>query len=448
MYRILIFLLLMAIPLSSVSAQTNRKRKGSTAVVQKKTQKKTEKKTVGGLRNKQDAAKKRIAAEKKRLAENEKNVRKRLQELMIINNDIKDKKERIDTINRDIRLLDGDIAKMNKQLKVLEAELKDNQDKYVKSLRYMHRNRSDQNQLMFVFSADNFSQMYRRMRFMREYATFQRQQGERVKAKQKEVGDKRTALRQARNKQARLLAGVKNEEKNLKLKQNDQQKMVASLQKQHKTIQNVIEQQTLIAQQLEEEIDRLVAIEVEKARLAAQKEAAAHRKTIEDKRKKGEQLSKIEVEAERRYSEDVLVTAADYKLNGNFAANRGRLPIPVTGGYRIVNRYGNYNVEGLRNVRLNNKGINILASKGARVRSVFDGVVSTIFRLPGDTRDGVMVRHGSYITIYWPVVNTKVKKGERVSARQALGNVDNSSILEFQLRKETARLNPEPWLGK
>ena len=100
---------------------------------------------------------------------------------MLINTEIADKRKSIDSIRRDIAALDADITSLGKQIATLNAELEDRKEKFVKSMRYMHRNRSIQNQLMFIFSAESFSQMYRRLRFTREYATYQRAQGEAVK---------------------------------------------------------------------------------------------------------------------------------------------------------------------------------------------------------------------------------------------------------------------------
>ncbi len=488
MFRSLIILLLMAVTLS-IPAQTNRnatkKKAGTTAVSKKKqtsnkrtvskkttvkkstgkkttTKKKTvaskkqttpqKPKTISGLRDEQAEVKRKIAAERKRLSENERNVQDRLRKLMVINNGISDKRKVIDSTQADIRTLDTQIGKLSRQLEQLKSELEINEDRYVTSLRYMHRNRSMQNQLMFIFSAENFSQMYRRMRFMREYATYQRLQGERVKAKQREVGSKRAELRKARGKMKTLLGKVETEERNLKSQQKEQQRMVTSLQRQQKTIHNVIAQQQKRNEEINEEIDRLVAIEIERARREAAEEAERERKrelaSQSNKSSHSKKEDKKETAAPRPKTQTPLFTAADYKLSGSFENNKGRLPIPVTGGYRIAGRFGNYNVEGLRGVRLNNKGINILAQPGARVRSVFDGVVSAIFAVPRTLQYGVILRHGSYVTVYWPIVGVKVKKGERVKARQTIGTLGGDNVLEFQLRKEKTKLNPEPWLGR
>lgn len=56
----------------------------------------------------------------------------------------------------------------------------------------------------------------------------------------------------------------------------------------------------------------------------------------------------------------------DHRLSGNFERNRGILPMPVTGPYVIVSHYGQYAVDGLRNVKLDNKGIDIKGKPGAK----------------------------------------------------------------------------------
>jgi septal ring factor EnvC (AmiA/AmiB activator) len=140
------------------------------------------------------------------------------------------------------------------------------------------------------------------------------------------------------------------------------------------------------------------------------------------------------------------MSSEDRRLSGNFESNRGRLPIPITGPYRIVSHFGQYNVEGLHNVTLDNKGINIKGQSGAQARSIYDGEVSAVFSFGGTMV--VMVRHGSYISVYCNLASVSVHKGQKVSTRQALGRVGQDDILQFQLRKETAKLNPESWLGR
>ena len=140
------------------------------------------------------------------------------------------------------------------------------------------------------------------------------------------------------------------------------------------------------------------------------------------------------------------MSAADRQISGSFESNRGRLPMPVTGSYKIVSHFGQYNVEGLSNVQLDNKGINIQCQPGASARSIFDGEVAAVASVAGQLV--VMVRHGDFISVYCNLKNVVVRKGQHVSTRQVLGTVGQDNILQFQLRRETQKLNPEVWLGR
>lgn len=501
----IILVLFFAFTLTS-PAQTRkpaRKKASTTSTVKKKKKTPAKKNTksntakystasIKGLENERAQIKKQIAAHQKKLQMNKRDVKQRLQNLMVINSEIADKRRTIDTIRRDITHLDGNISQLNTQLDGLNKELIDRKQKYVKSMRYMHRNRSFQSQLMFIFSAKNFSQMYRRMRFMREYASYQRAQGEEVKTKQAEITGKQQQLTATKKQKSNLLYKGEQERRSLEGKQAEQQNVVNTLQKQQKTIQGIIAEQQKRDAAINAQIDRLVAIEVEKARqraiAEAKRKAAEEAKRIEaEKKRRAEELAQKQRELaqkqkeadvakrkaeEERNTEDKKAIAEvkklereveeakkeqskplvynldteDRRISGSFESNRGRLPMPVTGGYRIVSHFGQYNVEGLKNVRLDNKGINILGSSGAKARSIFDGEVSAVFSMGGVT--GVMVRHGSYISVYCNLSSVSVHRGQKVKARQVLGSLGHDNILQFQLRKERAKLNPEVWLGR
>jgi septal ring factor EnvC (AmiA/AmiB activator) len=147
---------------------------------------------------------------------------------------------------------------------------------------------------------------------------------------------------------------------------------------------------------------------------------------------------------------DRFIVTEDQKLNGNFESNRGRLPVPITGPYFIAGRFGSYNVPGLKNVQLDNKGVNYVGKSGAKARAIFGGEVSAVFQM-GGTKN-ILVRHGSYISVYCNLSSVNVSRGAKVNARDVLGSIaDDGSgncVLHFQLRKETTKLNPEAWIGR
>ena len=144
--------------------------------------------------------------------------------------------------------------------------------------------------------------------------------------------------------------------------------------------------------------------------------------------------------------------AADKKLSGSLESNKGRLPVPITGPYLVTSHYGVNYVEGLKNVKYNNNGIDIRGQQNCQARAVFDGTVSFIFEHPQIQGSYiVMVRHGQYISAYFNLTSLKVKKGDKVKINQPLGLIRSDAsgnyTMQFQLRKDTQSLNPEQWVA-
>lgn len=295
---------------------------------------------------------------------------------------------------------------------------------------------------MFVFSADNLSQMYRRLRYVRQYADFQRLKGEEIKSKLSEIEAKKKVTEESYEAKVALLKHQESEKKKLELQEAERKKMLSSMQNKQRQLKNELEKQRKAANKLNAEIDRLIAIEIEAARKRAEEE---RRRKEQAKKQSGSEVKKpTEKMGEYRIDD------SDRKLSGTFERNKGRLPIPVTGPYVIVGRYGQYQVEGLRNVRLDNKGIDIKAKPGAMARTIYDGEVTAVFQYNGLAN--VLVRHGSYISVYCNLESVIVKQGSQLKARDVLGQIktdaDGNTVLHFQLRKEKEKLNPELWITR
>lgn len=380
------------------------------------------------------------------LKSTQKDVKSQLDNLALLSAQIEERKKYIGTIEADVKAIQLEVDRLRAELKRLQADLKDKREKYERSVRYVYKNKSVQEKLMFIFSADNLSQMYRRLRYVQEYADFQRLQGVQLQRKQKQVTDKRNTLVASRKAKEALLKQGEEEKLKLEKQEKERKTLLAALQKKQKGIQAELNKKRRSANKLNAEIDRLVEIEIEKARKRAEEEA--RRKAAEAKKAAaadGTALSKKPGKIET-YKTD----SEDRRLSNIFERNKGILPAPITGPYAVVGHYGKYEVKGLRNVRLDNKGIDIKGKPGANARAIFDGEVSAVFQYNGLTN--VLVRHGSYISVYCNLSSVRVKKGSPVKTKDILGEIhtdkDGNTVLHFQLRKETAKLNPELWIAR
>ena len=401
---------------------------------------------------------KQISASETLLQSTKKDVKSQLNNLALLSGQINERKKYIETIEKDVKVIQAEVDRLQLELKALQRELADKKKKYEQSVKYMYRNKSIQEKLMFIFSADNLSQMYRRLRYVREYADYQRLQGIQVERKQKQVTEKQQILLASRNAKEEMLKQGETERLKLEEQEKERKTLLASLQKKQRSIQSEISAKRRSANKLNAQIDRLIAIEIENARKRAEEEA---RRKAEAKRKAEAAEEKKTVAGDSKKSSGTVKTAPskmneykidseDRRLSSIFTQNKGRLPVPITGPYVIVGHFGQYQVKGLRNVRLDNKGIDIKGKDGAQARAIFDGEVSAIFQYNG--LSNVLIRHGSYISVYCNLSSVLVKKGSVLKARDIIGPVntdkDGNTVLHFQLRKETEKLNPELWLHR
>lgn len=406
-------------------------------------------KLIKELESKRGALQKQIAESESLLQTTTKNVGSQLKGLAALTGQIEERKRYILAINSDMDAIDRELVSLERQLNQLQKELKDKKTKYAASVNYLYRNHTIQDKLLFIFSAQTLEQTYRRLRYVREYASYQRMQGEEIQKKQKQINNKRAELSEARKAKENLLKERENEKTTLERQEKEQKALVDSLRKKQRSLQSEINKKRKEANQLNARIDRLIAEEIEKARKRAEEEArreAAARKKAE----KTESPSATKPKA--KPLEAYTMNKADRELSGSFASNRGKLPVPVTGPYIITSHYGEYTVPGLRGVKLDNKGIDIQAKPGAQARAVFNGKVAAVFQLNG--LFNILVRHGAYISVYCNLSTASVKADDTVKTGQTLGTIFSDgadggrTVLHFQLRREKEKLNPEPWLNR
>ena len=396
---------------------------------------------------------KQITQSESLLQSTKKDVKSQLSNLTLLSGQIDERKKYIATIENDVNVIQREVDRLQVELNTLKKELADKKDNYEQSVKYLYHNRSIQEKLMFIFSADNLNQMYRRMRYVRQYADYQRMQGLEVERKQRQVRDKQKVLVASREAKRKLLEAGQAEKVKLEAQEKERKGLLASLQKKQRTIQGEINQKRRSADKLNAQIDKLIAIEIEKARKRAEEEARRKATAENGRNKKEGANSKTPAKGQNIPSSkmgEFKIDSEDRRLSSVFEQNKGKLPIPITGAYMIVGHYGQYQVDGLRNVRLDNKGVDIRGKQGAQARAIFNGEVSAIFQYNG--LSNVLVRHGSYISVYCNLQSVLVRKGSKVNTRDVIGQVhtdkEGNTILHFQLRKETAKLNPEIWLQR
>ena len=265
---------------------------------------------VKEMENERQRIEQQIAESSKLLSSTQKDVDGQLAQLSALSEQIKKQKQYVSRLDADVKAVDREIRSIGEQLVTLQTELDRRRDHYAHALQLMSRKNTFENRLMFLLSSESFSQMVRRMRYLREYSNFQQSQGELLMAQQKELDAKRAELENTRQAKKDLLVKQIEQQKLLNQQQAEQQKLLSGLKKKQKEIRNSIAQQQRERDKLNEQINRIIEEE-----LAAQNK----KESTEDAKKTDGTMP--------AYKEN----AADKKLTGSFQSNKGKFPVPITG---------------------------------------------------------------------------------------------------------------------
>ncbi len=320
-------------------------------------------------------------------------------------------------LTREINANQDEIFTRREKLKVLKEAYA---DMIVKS----YKNRARDNKLMFLLSSSSFQQAYRRLQYIKQYADYQRQQAEVIKAETKQLQLLNQDLSVQKKDKQKLVDENKTAKLILVKELKDQQAFIEFIQKNLAKFSAQIKEKQKASEKLDKEIRELIR----EAIAASNKKAGKSAKT-------------------KTFS----MTPEQKLLAANFIANKGKLPWPVASGI-VKLRFGTNPSPIDPNIKIKSNGVRIATNKGEPVRAVFEGVVQGIMT-PKNGNNTIMIRHGNYITVYKNLSKFYVSKGEKVNTKQVLGEVitnkaSGESILSFGIYKDSAIQNPSIWVYK
>ncbi|RKR85592.1 septal ring factor EnvC (AmiA/AmiB activator) [Mucilaginibacter gracilis] len=373
--------------------------------------------------------------------ETSKNKRATLKQLENIRAQISIQEDKIKNISSSIRILDSQITDNTNTVHGLHNQLEQLKKEYAAMILFAFRNKSAYNKLMFIFVSKDFNQAYKRLKYMQQIGSYRERQAAYITGTQKELNAKIVQLDNDKAAKGNLLKDQESVKANLGKARNTQAQVVQDLSKHQKEIK----QEQVATQRKLSKINRAVAeavrreVEEENRRRAAAEAADAAKARADNK--PAPTVKKI-----RTSSEALGATPEAAKLTSDFLGNRGRLPWPVANGI-ITHPYGVNYIDGIKD---ENKGINIKTNAAASVRAVFDGDVITVQDIEGSYL--VIVRHGSYLTVYTNLRSVNVSKGQKIATKQSIGVAATDSgsgdtEIGFQITKGGDYLNPTAWLA-
>lgn len=385
------------------------------------------------MREQAGSLRKEITEKEKILLSSQKDVKSRLNNLDIINAQIKEIKSLVGLLQDEVRAIENEIYINTEEIERQEKIVEQSRLEYAEALRRARKYSDFNSKLMFVFSAADFNTMLRRYRYTGEFMNAHKELADNLKIQITALEVKRAKLQATMLLKTQSLKEQDAERVKLQTLEKKQRKIVESLKRESKQVERELKKKRADLQKLNKAIDR----EIE--RTLAEEREAKRKATAKSGGASGKKTT-------AGYKADAGVDA----MSGSFLNNKKKLPVPITGPYLVVEGYGVKNaVSGKGNVPINTGGITFEGSRGAQARCIFDGKVTAVLDTGNYTF--VLVRHGKYISVYCNLDNVRVSGGEEVKAGDIIGDVavdvkEGNPRMLFQLRQEKTKLNPAEWL--
>lgn len=305
----------------------------------------------------------------------------------------------------------------------LRTSLTTLKDDYAKMIRKSYQNKSQQSRIMFLLSSENFFQGFKRFQYLKQYTNYRKEQGEQIVVKTNELTTKNKELTAQRKLKDQLVQANTTEKRALLGEKKMSDNLLATIKKNENKYTRAISSKKQEARKIERQIEKLIRNAI----------ASSNKKTGT----KNASSSKF-----------VLTPEAKIVAN-NFLANKGKLIWPVEKGLKSRG-FGVYKDPVYPGIKHQNNGVIIATDQGTKARAIFEGEVIGVLSVPGAGK-GVQIKHGNYISTYYNLSTLFVKKGDKVSAKEALGEIytnkySGKTQLKFYLYKNTNKLNPEEWI--
>ncbi len=377
--------------------------------------------SVESLEKKIQSIQQDIKLAEKLLKETSKDKETSINQVNLLKTQISQRESLIKTYQAQIEAINKNIKSNKNEIAILEKDLEIYRKEYANLIVINYRNRGKANNLLFIFSSDDFNQAIKRMRYIKELNGLLKEKIEEIDSTQIKINLQLEKNEKNKKDKESILAKEKAERVALLKERDKLNNDIAALKKKEKQIQKDISTKDKQTKELQKQIEKVIAEEIRKAK---EREEAAKKNNAK---------------------------SVDYNLSANFEQNKGKLPYPVEQGI-ITGKYGPTQHPTQKKVTTNNKGVDITTTKGSKVRSVFDGEVSVVTTQGG--HGVILIRHGFYFTLYANLEKVYVKVGDKVSTGKEIGLVhtdanDGKTILHFEIWQENrTTVNPTLWIRK
>ncbi len=338
---------------------------------------------------------------------------KTVQNIRLIEQKIKKRQKLISLYQREIIEINSTIDLKEKRIDALSAELDKQKKYYADFIYYAYKNKSDYTVAVYLLASNTLNQFYMRKKYMDQLKEARSEKINLIKVLKREIDKEINTLLKEKSSKESTVKTLKEERILLSHERASRESHVKELINDENLLKKQIRDKKRIAAEIASKIEELIREEAKK-----------------------DKYSKL--------------TPEQLLISDNFERNKGRLPWPTRQGV-ITEGFGKHMHPVIPGVQTFNSGIDITTAKDEYVRSIFSGTVSRIFSVK-NSNYSIIIRHGSYYSVYNNLVNIKVKVGDNVKTKDIIGSVAYNSIddcysLELLIYKGYDKLNPEQWLS-
>ena len=407
------------------------------------------------LKREQQKLEKRISNTKKLLGKVKNNSQASLNEIRLIENQIKSREALVNLFDNQVRTAEMKIVQKKIEIKRLRTKLSSLKEQYRKMFLYAYKHRGNYNKVMYLLASSDYNEALRRNRYLKKVAKVQRKQAALIKQHQQLIYKEINQIDKEKQIKQQALLEKQNERQLIEKDKVKKEKSYQKFKKEEQALVSQLKEDERKKIQLKKQIDAAIRADIakEQAREAARKAEQAKNqvKTPTTTTAPANSPTTAATPAPKRVATPVSTEGA--AIGKSFETNRGRLPWPVDNG-SVTEKFGRNYHPTLSGIEWNNNGIDITCNKGSRVRAVFEGEVTTVFSVQGAGKV-VIVKHGAYRTVYGNLAETFVGVGSKVSTKQAIGtllNDDGVSVCHFEVHQvvgvNPVTLNPSLWIGR
>ena len=322
--------------------------------------------------------------------------------------------------NDQINLLNFEVEKNEDKIDKLNVEIIAARKDYSDMIFNSYKSRLKENRLMFLLSAENFLQAFKRSQYFEQFSKNRKEMALSIQTKVGTVKKTIDTLKTKISKKDSLINFNLSEKKILSNEKKEQDNLIRSLRKRESVYKKQINDKQRQASLLDKEIDRLIKEAIKESN-------------------KNSSLSTFSLTPEAK------------ALAESFSKNKGKLPWPVERGV-IIQKFGLQSHPVVKTTKIKSNGIVIATTKNANIRSVFNGKVLSILKFKGSNLT-VLIQHGNYISVYKNLSKVYVNKGQNVESFDIIGEVfssnsESKTTLQFSIFNNTTALDPYLWIAK